>query len=244
MNIRKTSLFFLCLALGSAAVRAEDAAASQKPWKNVTEASLVSANGNSKASTTSGKNTFTYNWTKTMLELIGGGLGSKSKGETTAEKYFASEKLSYKLTDRVYTFEKYGWDKDRFAGIRNRHDIQGGLGRELIKAPKDLLIGELGGGYVSEERINTKTNTFGSGRAYTKYTHTISDTSSFSQDAEYLANFDDKDDFRVNTETALLSNLSTHLSLKVSYTWKHVGKPPVGFSRNDTTTSISLVATY
>jgi putative salt-induced outer membrane protein YdiY len=219
-------------------------AADEKPWKNVTEASLVATNGNSKASSTSGKNTFTYNWTKTSLELIGGGLGSKSRGVNTAEQYFASEKVSYKVTDRNYVFEKYQWDKDRFAGIRNRHDSTVGAGREVFKTPKDLMIAELGGGYVSEERINQKTNGFASGRAYGKYTRTISETASFSQDAEYLHNFEDGDDFRVKTETSLLAALSAHLSLKVSYVWKHVGVPPAGFSRNDTTTTVGLVATY
>jgi hypothetical protein len=50
--------------------------AADKPWKNVTEGSMVSTNGNSKAYTASGKNTFDYNWSRTGLELIGGGLGS------------------------------------------------------------------------------------------------------------------------------------------------------------------------
>jgi putative salt-induced outer membrane protein len=220
------------------------AKADDKSWKNVTEASVVSSNGNSKASTASGKNTFTYNWSKTSLELIGGGLGSKSRGVNTAEQYYASEKVSYKLSDRNYAFEKYQWDKDRFAGIKSRHDTTVGLGREIIKTPKDLLIGELGGGYVSEERINQRTNGFSAGRAYSKYTRTISETASFSQDAEYLHNFEDGDDFRVKTETSLLAALSAHLSLKVSYVWKHVGVPPAGFHRNDTTTTVGLVATY
>jgi putative salt-induced outer membrane protein YdiY len=229
--------------LSAGFVRAADAIP-DKPWKNVTEASLVSTNGNSRTSSTSGKNTFTYGWPNPTLELVAGGLGSKSNGVNTAEQYFASEKVSYKVTDRNYVFEKYQWDKDRFAGIRNRHDMGAGLGRELMKTAKDLIIGELGGGYVSEERINQKTNGFASGRAYGKYTRTISETASFSQDAEYLHNFENGDDFRVKTETSLLAALSAHLSLKVSYVWKHVGVPPAGFGRNDTTTTVGLVATY
>jgi putative salt-induced outer membrane protein YdiY len=122
--------------------------------------------------------------------------------------------------------------------------MSAGLGREIFKNDKHLLIGEVGGGRIVEERKNQKTNSFGTGRAYSKYSFKISDTSSFTQDAEYLANFKDKDDFRVNTETALLAALSAHLSLKVSYVWNHVGKPPLGRLRNDTTTAISLVATY
>ena len=240
-SLSRSLLSILFLSSAVLSVRAEEP---KKHWKNSTELSVVSQNGNTKSSTTSGKNTFNYDRSKTGVEIIGGGMGSKSKGQTTAEKYFASEKVSYKLSDRNYVFEKVAWDKDRFAGIRNRYDSSVGLGRELMKSDKNLWIAELGGGYVSEERVNAPRNDFGSGRAYSKYTRTLSPTSNFSQDAEYLANFEDKDDFRVTTETALTATLSTHLALKLSYQWKHVGKPPLGFSRNDTTTTVALVANY
>lgn len=218
--------------------------AADKPWKNATEFSYLSTNGNSRGSTLSGKNTYDYNWSKTSLEVIGGGLGSSSNGQSTAEKYFASEKTTYKVSDRNYLYERGAWDKDRFSGIKNREDMNAGLGREFLKLSKDLLIGEFGAGEIIEERYDTPTNKFGTSRVYSKYTHTISDTASFSQDAEYLYNFKDKEDFRVNTESDLLAVLTKHMSLKLSYVWKYVGKPPLGFGRSDTTTAVALVATY
>jgi putative salt-induced outer membrane protein YdiY len=232
----------MILALAGAALRAEET--HPKNWKNESELSAVSSNGNTRASSFSGKDTFTSKWGRTGLELIGGGLGSKSNGQTTAENYYASEKVSYSLDEKNYVFEKGGWTKDRFAGIKNRYEGTLGLGRILFSRPQDLLIGELGTGYTSEERKNEKTNGFSSGRAYSKYTRTISETAKFSQDAEYLHNFEDPDDFRVKTETALIAALSTHFSLKTAYVWKHVGQPPVGFHRNDTITSVSLIAIY
>src|SRR5437660_9035253 len=39
--------------------------------------------------------------------------------------------------------------------------------------PHDKLIGELGAGYVVEDRINQKNNNFTSGRLYSKYTHDL-----------------------------------------------------------------------
>src|SRR5687768_11082266 len=83
-----------------------------KPWKNITEASMVSANGNTKSTTYEAKNTFNHNWSKTSLELIGSALGASSNGSSTAEQYLASEKVSYKISDRNYAFEKVKWDKD------------------------------------------------------------------------------------------------------------------------------------
>lgn len=223
-------------------LRAEEAP--KKSWKNVTEASLVSANGNTNSSTYEAKDTFSYDWKKSALELVGSALGAENDGESTAEQYLASQKFSYKLTDRNYAFEKFTWNKDRFAGIKNRNDATAGLGRELIKSERNEWLAELGGGFVSEERTVDEDNEFTSGRAYTKYIHIFTPTATFSQDVEYQHNFENRDDFRINTETSLISALSTHFSLKVSYRWKHVGVPPLGFVRNDTITSVALIASY
>jgi putative salt-induced outer membrane protein YdiY len=44
--------------------------------------------------------------------------------------------------------------------------------------------------------------------------------------------------------SALTAGLSTHLSLKLGYLFKHVNKPPVGFGKNDSLTSAALIVNY
>lgn len=242
--IFRLAAVFLILWMVFVPAYAEPASNPQKPWSDSAELSLVSTNGNSKSTTSSGKNTFSYKWSRTTLELIAGGLGAKSEGRVTAEEYFASEKVEFALSERDYAFEKVRWDKNRFAGIDHRYDLGGGYGRKLLATDQDKLVAEVGGGYVSEERTTGPRNDFASGRVYSKYEHIFTPTATISQDAEYLHNFDDSEDFRANTETALISALSINFSLKVGFKWKHVGKPPVGFGRNDTVTSVALIATY
>lgn len=216
----------------------------KKPWKNETELSLVTTNGNSKATSISGKNNFKYDWEKFSMEVFGGGLGTKSEGRNTAEQYFAGQKGTYKFDDKNYLYEKYQWDKDRFAGIKSRNDLSAGLGRHLLDLKNDKLMVELGGGYVIEDRYNQPKNDFAAGRAYAKYEHIISETAKFSQDGEYLHNFEDSSDYRVNAESALIAALSAHFSLKASYKIKHLNQPPRGFGKTDTITAVSLIATY
>ncbi len=221
------------------------AAEGDKPWKETAEISAVSTNGNSKATTISGKNMFSYKWQRASFETNVGGLGSESNDRTTAEQYFANEKLTWDLIGRNYTFERFAWDKDRFAGINNRYDASIGLGRHFFeeKARNQFML-ELGGGYINEERPTPPRNEFGAGRAYAKYEFKISETSLFSQDGEFLHNFKDSDDYRLTTISAIQVAISTHLSLKASYTWKRVGKPPTGFVRDDTITSLALIVNY
>ncbi|MBI3566151.1 MAG: DUF481 domain-containing protein [Elusimicrobia bacterium] len=223
--------------------RAEDAPA--KKWKDAAEVSFVNANGNSKATTTSAKNLFSYAWDAlTAFELEAGGLGSRSEGRVTAEQYYASERLQRKVDDRDYGFERYRWDKNRFAGLAHRHDVSLGVGRELWKTPQDLLTAEGGPGYVVEERLNDKRRSYGSARLYSKYGHEFSATAKFTQDAEYVQSLKDKRDNRLATETALNTQLTTTFSLKTSFVWKHVSQPPPNAVKDDTITAVALIANF
>ncbi len=218
---------------------------SAKKWKDSAEASYVNANGNSKATTTSAKNLFSYAFnTLTSTELEGGGLGARSKGVVTTEQYFARERLQHKVDDRDYVFQSYRWDRNRFAGIAHRHEFSTGVGRELWKMPKNLLTAEVAPGYINEERIGDKRRSFASARFYTKYVHDFTETAKFSQDYEYLQSLKDTRDNRTATETALTTALSTYFSVKTSFVWKHVSQPPPNAVKDDTLASFALIANF
>jgi putative salt-induced outer membrane protein YdiY len=223
------------------AARAEEP---KKPWKNSTEASVVSANGNSHATTTSAKEDYAYEWNRYVLNLFGSALGSSDRTGATAEEYAAGEKVDFKLDPNNYLYERFKWDARRFSGIRHRYDGSGGYGRKLLALPKDQLNGEIGAGYLNEQRIDAPRNDFPSGRAYMKYVHQFSDTSSFSQDAEYIHNLNYYKDYRFNTETALTAGFSKHLSLKTSFVWNRVARPVPGNVKDDTKVSAALLITY
>lgn len=234
------------LALLLAAVLPAAAAdAPAKPWIGSAEFSFVSANGNSRAQTVSSKNLLSYKFTDiTMLEVEGGGLGSRGPQGVTAEQFYAGEKLSHKVDDRNYIFQKYRWDRNRFAGVAHRHDLSAGAGREFWKTPKDLLIGEAAPGYINEERLNDKRKTYAAARFYAKYTRDLAAGSRFSQDAEWVQSLADNRDKRIATETAVSAALTTSLAIKNSFVWKHDSRPPAGKIKDDTVLSVALVATF
>ena len=237
--------YILALCLPLAASAAAAAAAPSRAWKDSAELSFVNANGNVKTQTTSAKNSFSYDFTeRTKLELEAGALSARSEGRVTAEQYYAFEKAMHKVTDRNYLFEKYRWDRNFFAGILHRHDFSAGVGRELYKTSKDLLIGELAPGYINEERVNERRKSFMSARAYAKYTREITATAKFSQDAEYIVSLKDARDARLNTETSLTAAISTMFSVKNSFGWKHDARPPLGKRKDDTILSVALLATF
>jgi putative salt-induced outer membrane protein YdiY len=242
--MKTTTLLTLVVLAGAAPARADDAPAAKK-WKDSAEVSIVATNGNSKTQTTSGKELFSYQFDKqTGLDVDGGGLGAKSNGIVSAEQYFAGEKVSQKLDDRNYLFEKYRWDRNRFAGVAHRQEISVGAGRDLWKTPKDLLIGEAAPGYLNEERIRDKRKSFASARAFSKYTHDFSATAHFGQSAEWIQSLADKRDARLKTETSVTASLSSVFSIKNSYTWTHDSRPPAGATKNDEVFSLALLASF
>lgn len=239
----KTTALAAALSFFVSAVMAQEAPAPKK-WKDAAELSSVQTSGNSKTSTIAAKNLFNYDWSKTALEVVAGGLGTKSKNTVTAEQYNASEKVSFKLTGKNYAFEKAGWDKNRFAGIKDRYDFGVGVGRHLLDQGNDNLFAEAGGGYIIEDRTRSANQTFGTYRGYVKYIRTLSATANASQDFEYIGNLQDADGYRMNTETALVASISTHFTLKASYVWKLSNNPGGGFKKTDTMTAMALIVNF
>lgn len=215
-----------------------------KPWKTNLELSIVNVNGNSKTSSLSTKGKLSYDWLQSGIEIEAGALNASSQETTTAEQYFASEKITKKLTNKNYIFEKFRWDKDRFADINNRFDLSAGLGRILLDLPAHTLNAELGGGYFWEERIVADKNEFGAGRAFLKYITILGPTANFSQDIEYITNLKEASDSRTKTETALTASVASHISLKTSFVWKHNNKPPEGFVKSNTIFSVAFIVNY
>lgn len=216
-----------------------------KKWHDTAEASFVNTNGNSRTATTAAKDSFSYDFSAaTRLELEGGGLGTRSQGQTTAEQYYAREKVQQNFTPRDYVFENYRWDKNRFADIANLQVASVGLGRDLWKTKADLWTFEAAPGYLNEEFYHAPRRSVGTGRAYTRYSHDFTATSKFSQDVEYIQSLADKRDSRLNTETDLTTALSSHFSVKTSFIWKRANQPPPGVVKDDEITSFALLANF
>jgi len=216
----------------------------RKKWKDNAELSFVSANGNTKSTTIGVQNLVQVNMSKIILELTAGVLGAESDKGVSAEQYNAGEKTSWMFGVNNYFFEKFAWDKNRFAGIAHRYDASVGLGRDFIKRAKNHLMLELGGGYINEQRIKSPRNDFASGRAFGKYERILSDTANGFVEGEYLHNFDDPDGYRLNAQTGLVATINSFLSLRVSYMLRRVNEPPAGFGKTDTVTSTTLIFNY
>jgi len=220
--------------------------AEESKWQDEAELSYVSTGGNTDVTSLSGKNKLTYQFTE---KLKGQWDVSALYGETddvkTAERYATKVRLDYDLTQRLYVGGSGGWLKDEFAGIEQRLYVGPTLGYKILTGPKHTLIAEGGIDYVAEEYTNDEDADFMRGRALGGYEFLLTEKSKFSQTLELLYDFEDSDNYNVNSVTALITSLSDTFSIKTSYEIAYDNEPvPDDLEETDTILSVALIVNF
>ncbi len=220
--------------------------AEEKKWSNQAELSYVDTAGNTEVTSLSAKNLLKYKFTEKLQGSWKlGALFGKSDGEKKAESYLIDPRLDYLVTDRFYLAAIAGWLQDKFAGIDSRYYLGPSMGYKFLIGPKHFLGSEAGLNYVNEEYTNGTEKDYLGGRAFGKYVYSFTETNKLSQSLEFLIDFDDSDNYNVNSETALVSALSSSLSLKTSYVIKHDNQPiPSSLDKTDTVLSLTLLINF
>ena len=220
--------------------------AEEKRWTDEAELSYVDTGGNTDVTTLSAKNLLKYKFTEKMEGAWKlGALYGKSDGEKNAENYFTELRMDYLFTTRFYGDVLGGWMKDKFAGFDSRYYVGPGAGYKFLMGPKHTLLGEAGLRYVAEEYTNDTDTDYLEGLAYAKYEYAFTNKNKFSQSLEFLYDFEDSNNYRLNSETALSSSLSDYLSLKTSYVIKYDNQPvPKTLNDTDTILALALVVNF
>jgi putative salt-induced outer membrane protein YdiY len=166
---------------------------------------------------------------------------TESDDALTARSLAALFRASRSLNNRVAVYGQYDFLRDIFAGVEQRHVIEGGLSFLAVDAAPHRLRFDAGLGYLHETRpaedFDSATLSLGAG-----YRLAISATSEFTYTPRFLLTLADAGAWKFDQDVALTAALNTVLSLKVSHTLRYSAEPPVGFDTTDTIMAISLVA--
>ena len=232
----------LLICLVSAGAYAEE----KSKWADQAELSFVDTGGNTDVTNLAAKNLLKYTFSE---DLVGSwklaALYGKTDGVKTAESYATELRTDYSYTDRIYFAGIGGWFKDKFAGIKSRYYIGPAVGYKYLTGPKHFLTGEGGLNYVKEEYIDETDSSYLQGRLFGIYEYAFTEKNRFSQSLEFLYDFEDSDNYNINSETAVISALSDYFSLKASYLIKYDNEPvPATLNDTDTILSVALVANF
>jgi len=235
--------FILLLLLVTSVGYAEEG--KERRWKDEAELSYVDTSGNSEVTTLSAKNKLTYQFSDKMSgRWKFQALNGESNGQRDAESYATELRGNYAPTERYYNYLSANWLKDRFADIDYRYTFGAGSGYKFRRGPLHFFLGEAGLNYTIEKLINDSDTEYLGGRLYAEYEYQISDDTKFSQSVEALLDFEEMQNYMLNSETALITAINSVFSFKTSYVVKYDNEPAQNSDDTDTVLGASLVANF
>lgn len=157
----------------------------------------------------------------------------RSEGQITSSLWQAGLRADYSLSDRVAAYAATGYHRDRFAGIARRFEEGAGVAVKLARGPRDVVETETGLSLVQQRSTTATDDDFVSARGAVTYAHHFTGTTYLQQVLEGIANLENGDDFRVNSETSVVAPLSGSLALKVGYVIHYDHLPEPGFRATD-----------
>lgn len=219
---------FVCMAIAAGAEGQE----AKKKVSFTGDLGFVNTAGNTHLTTLSLGDKLTVQAGKVLLTQTFALVYGKSEGVQNANSQLLRARADYPLSSRLSTYLFVGYERNRFAGIDRRTDEGVGLALAAVRSEKNELDIEAGVGLVQESRFPdpaldaTVSDKFVSGRAAARFKHLFSKTTYFLQTLEFLPNLEHSDEYRLNSESALVAPISSHFGLKAAYLIKFNNAPP------------------
>ena len=188
---------------------------------------FVSVTGNTTVSTFSMNEKFIRRITKWEFKQEFGSVYGKTDGDESSNLLRAGVRADYSLAEHWALYALTAYDRNRFAGIKSR--FAEGLGgvAKLIANDVNQLNLEAGYQLTQQRNLIGPDDDFSALRVASSWKHVFTKTSYFSEAVEYLPNLENHDDYRINSETAVVAPLSTHIGIKLSYIVRFSNDPPL-----------------
>lgn len=225
----------LAMACHSSLVLAED---EKTGFAGEAELGVVSTSGNTDSRSLNGKAKLRYLYEQWRHEGRLEALHTSDDGATSAERYLASGKSDYLISETDYLFATVRYEKDRFSGYDYQFSEALGYGRRLINEENLKLDLEAGPGARHSRLTGEKQHDEAMFRLAGKLAWDISETARFTQEA--LLETAKKNTY-TESVTAISVRINASFALRLAFTAKHNSKVPAGTKKTDTLTAVSLV---
>ena len=224
------------------------AGAASPLWFGKADLSYLSTSGNTDTSSIGGGLELNYNPKPWLFTLKGAYLKSSTDNVTTAESMAFSLRATRDLTERIDVFVGGGWLRNRFSGINNIYNFDGGAGYKLFKGPEQFLRVEAGVGYTTEQDIVlgiiVPYRNYANARAGLNYKWQFTKNAAFTNDFNFLADLSDTSNWFITEKAAITANISSVFALQASWTLLFLTQPVIGFDNTDTATAFGIVAKF
>lgn len=217
----------------SASAQVEGPPLPTRQWKLQTDFGLVNTAGNTSNTTLNAGEAASYTTGPVTIAENFAVVYGRTDGKRSAENYNAGIRGDYSVSPAMGIYLQGKYNRDRFAGISRRFEEGAGLTFNAVANPPTELVFEAGVTSNQQWDVDGGKDNFAAGRGALRFKRMLNRQAFFEQLAEVLPNFRTSDDVRVNTETALVAPVSSHIALKVSYVIKFDNLPEPGFEKTD-----------
>ncbi|MEP6590252.1 MAG: DUF481 domain-containing protein [Gemmatimonadota bacterium] len=159
----------------------------------------------------------------------------RSKGQVVTSLWRAALRTDIAVQPTFGVYGSVTYERNVFSGLRSRFGNTLGVTAQVVKTPHDKFSVEGGMSLTAQRGIAGKGRDidFLGGRAATNYSHQLSNKASFSQSVEFLPNFREQEDLRINAESVLVAPFTKQISVRISYLIRYDGLPEPGFQSTD-----------
>lgn len=214
------------------------------PWLNTASFGYLSTSGNTDTQSFALEYSLKHTPDPWGLDVLAKMLRAETDGELTAERYEAGIRASRALSGRWSVYAGAAALKDQFAGLDLRWGVEAGAAYHLLQGPTHDLTANAGLTWTTEDPTVGDTFDFMGAGLGAAYAWNFSKTASLTEALRFSPSFDDTDDWRLVSETALKATLTSILAVKFGYEWRYDNQPIAGFETTDTATTVSLVAKF
>lgn len=218
---------------GAPALADEDAG----PWSGTARLGYLSTSGNTDTDNVNARFELGYAPGRWKHSGFAAGIGAREEDRTTAEAYELGARTTYDFNEFDYLFAQASWRKDKFSGYDQQISESVGYGRRLINTQRQHLNVEIGAGARQAKLRDGASRNEAILRFGSDYEYRFNDFAAFNVD---LAVESGSDNTFSEAVAAVRTQLLGRLALVVSYTVRNNSSVPVGTSRTDTYSALSL----
>jgi putative salt-induced outer membrane protein YdiY len=183
--------------------------------------------------------------TRLTLRQTFGWVYGKTEGVKSANRLLTGVRGEFLLVRRLDAFLGLHYDYDVYAGVKRRFEEFTGLGIQAVEAPRHRFRIDAGFSLFQEWALSAaEAEVFTTGRLVGDYRFLFSERGYAQQVLEYQPNFENSNDYRLNSETALVAPLNSFLGLTMTYVVRSRGAPPEGFEHTDAIFRAGIQVTF
>lgn len=240
--VRPAIVLALLLAPASAA-RAQDAAPAVVT-KITVDLGYVATSGNTQVTTMNLGEKFTQQRGRLTLQQGIAFVYGEQRDTVNTNNLRANLRGDYKIDKVLAVFLGAAFDRNTFAGIERRFEEQFGIQARLLAATRDTVSVEGGGSVTQQIGTDGLQQNFPSARGAMAWRHGFTPAAYFQQNVEWIPNLKETEDWRINTESAVVAPISAKIGVKLSYVIRYDNLPQPGFQELDRLFTTGIQITF